>query len=168
LLLGGVAPRVVRRPGSPGHRVVENEAERAFWIRGGEESAHRSRLHRAEEDGALDAEVVEHRPDVVHPSLERRRLARPVGEPGATRVEEDEAGERRRPVVEGPLEGRLTLDLDVARVAVREDDVRRTCPVRRIGDRHVAALCVVELVANVHDQKSRPSRRQLQPRRSNP
>jgi hypothetical protein len=49
-------------------------------MRGGEESAHRSRLHRAEEDGALDAEVVEHRPNVVHPSLERRRLARPVGE----------------------------------------------------------------------------------------
>jgi hypothetical protein len=87
-----------------------------------------------------------------HASLERRRLARAIGQAGAAPVEEDEARERGDPVVEGPLERRLALDLDVAGEAVGEDDVRRPFPLGRVRDREVAALGVPELVARVHGE----------------
>ena len=63
-----------------------------------------------------------------------------MGETGATLLEANEAGERRKPL-EHAGEARLfPLVFDVRREARDNDDVERALPHDLIGDVHVAAL----------------------------
>jgi hypothetical protein len=162
LLLERLSPRVLRLPGPFGVCVEEDQAERAFRVGGREERAHRGRFDRAEQHRALRSGGVENGAHVVHPSFQRCRLARSVGQTGAAAVEEDEAREGRDPVVKRPLKRCLALDLDVACEAVGKDDVGRPFPIGRIRDREVAALRVPKLVPWIHaTQIPRSGKRRL-------
>jgi hypothetical protein len=62
---------------------------RPFGIRSGEERAKLAALRAAEQRGALRTDCLHHGADIVHLRLEREDT-RPVGEPGAALVEEDQ------------------------------------------------------------------------------
>jgi hypothetical protein len=90
-------------------------------------------------------DCVHHRPHVVHPRLERRDVARAIGEAGSAPVELDHPRESPQ-----PLEERLSLrllrrHLQVADEAVHEHEVDQAVADDAIGNRDVAALRVPDV-----------------------
>jgi hypothetical protein len=126
------------------NRVVQDQPERPLGIRRGEQQAHRRCLECSEQECRLRPDRLEHRAKVVHSRLERRRLAHPVGKAGAAPVEEHDARERREAIVEAPVVVGLELDLEIAREAMEEHEVRPGPVQGRVGDRDVAALRIAD------------------------
>jgi hypothetical protein len=126
----------------------------------------------AEQHRTLGAGRVEDGPEVVHASLQRRRLARPIGEPGAAAVEDDDPREHRGLLEEAAHERGLELDFDVPGKAVREQDIARTLADDRARDRYVAVSRVPDAIHVRHtksldlttrQRKRRPHRHRLLP-----
>ena len=95
----------------------------------------------------LGADVVEDRPKVVDPLLDRRQVvhADRVGQAGAALVEDDDTTERRQ-LVEQAGEGReVPHGVDVAEPLVDEDEVDRAVPEDLVGDMELAGACVARL-----------------------
>jgi len=105
-----------------------------------------------EERRALDTGGVHHRPDVVHPLLERRHAADAVGRPRAALVEADDPHAIRQ--LAEIVAGELFVELHRRKVeAAREDEVGRPRAEDAIGDVDLAALRVSGIGA-LHATKS--------------
>ncbi len=131
--------------------MIKDERPRAVGIGRGEEGAQLAALDAAEQHGAFRADGVEHGPDVVHLRLERQGT-RPVGEPHATLVEEDQAREGREPLEEAAHERMLPGVEDVSEEG-GEDEIDRSVAEHLVGDRHVAAARVANLRDRRHDSR---------------
>jgi hypothetical protein len=68
-------------------RAVQDERAHACRVGGGEQQAGRPALGAAEQDRTLHSGGVHHRPQAVHPRLDRRQVRNGVGEAGAALVE---------------------------------------------------------------------------------
>src|SRR5207244_5983102 len=84
-------------------------------------------------------------PQVIHPRLERRRLAHPVGEAGASPVEQDQAAEFAEALVKLHRVWILELAVEVPGEAVDVDEIDRPDAEHRVRDRDVAARGVTDL-----------------------
>ena len=106
-------------------------------IRRREEGAHGAALGETDHRGSFGARCIHHRPDVVHPRLERRRGRDRIGHAGAALVEMDQAGERSE-VFEPRTKGHRQIpgQLDVGARTWDEDDVEGAfaCDPVRDGD----------------------------------
>ena len=145
--LDGLAPGVVLRPGEPGAAIDEDERRGALRVGGREDEGHHRRADAGHQGGPFGADVVEDRPKVVDPLLDRRQVvdADRVGQAGATLVEDDDATERRQ-LVEQPGKGReVPHGIDVAEPLVDEDEVGRAVSEHLVGDVELAGARVARL-----------------------
>lgn len=126
-------------------RVEERERARPLRIGGRLERCHRATVMRTQEDSAGRADRIEHGTDVVHPRLERGKVAAEIGEAGPPLVEQDQSERLRELFVEAPPMRRLLAvnkvreivgDLEQIGLAVTDDLVR---------DRHAAAPGVANI-----------------------
>ncbi len=141
------ADRVVRRPASPCRAAHHHERPGPLGVGGREQRAHRPALGVAQDGGALHADVVHDGAHVVHAGLERREVVGldPVGEPDPPLVEEDQARERREPLVETLDRLDLRGGVEALHPAVDEDDVERPLAHDLVGDVDVTVLRVARL-----------------------
>ena len=125
-------PREVRSPDEARLPLEQHERDDAFGIRRCEQDRHGRAVDVPEQSRALDAGRVHHRPDVVHPLLERRHAADAVGRARAALVEADDPHAIRQ--LAEIVAGELLVELHRRKVeAAREDEVGR--PPRRRRDR---------------------------------
>jgi hypothetical protein len=146
-LLSGRRPRVVGAPQSLREDPEGGESGRAAGPGGREEEAQAASLRRAEDRRPLRSRSVEHRADVVHPLLERRKLAGrdAVRQAGAAPVEHYQSRERREAAEEPGERRHLPAVLDVRDPAVHVEKVERPFAYDLVGDVNVAALRVPRL-----------------------
>ncbi len=116
----------------------------------------------AEQGGALAADGVHHGAHVVHPLLERRHAADPVGGARAALVEADDAHPPGQLVEAGT--DRVVVELDRRKVeAHREDDVARAFAEDAVGDVDVAAPRVPGVRAHTLSRTTRSTSRRCIP-----
>src|SRR6185312_5787687 len=122
----------------------EQQGLSAFGIRRREEHRQWAAFGHADQSGALGADLVHDRANVVHALLERadRNV---VGEAHSALVEHDQARERGKAVVEAPDAGLVAKHLQVREGAVDEDDVERALANGVIGDVDIATSRVADL-----------------------
>ena len=137
----GPALRIVGGLEPPRARPVEDQADAALGVGGGEQRRHRTALRGAEQDRALGADGVHHRQHVVHPLLERLRGRDGVRQPAAALVEHDQPAERGDPAQE--VRGRRVLPvlLDVRQPLRHQDHVDVAFANDLVGDAQLAGSC---------------------------
>jgi hypothetical protein len=96
--VGSNTPQVVRRSGQPRPRVAEDERLGPVRVRRREQDGHRPAVVHTDERGLGRTDGVEHREQIGHPVLDRRRVVEVdrVGPTASALVEGDEPGERRQ------------------------------------------------------------------------
>ena len=125
----------------------EDEALDTLGIARGEERANVRTRRDAHERRPTHADVIENRSDVVHPRLERD-VARTVGEPGPSRIEQNDTHVCRETLEEG---AGMAAQPDRQEVRDLRGEHERLWPLADdlIGDRDPTGACVVN-VWDVH------------------
>ena len=142
-------PRIVRASRSAHGRFEENEPGCALRVRSREQERGPRPLMPGPQHRALRTGCVHHGPHIIHPRLECRSLTNAVGKAGATLVEHQQAREDRQPGGV-PYDQRLIPGgQQVAGHAAKPDHVDWAVADYLIGDRDVAASCVLD-VRNFH------------------
>jgi hypothetical protein len=126
---------------------VEDEALRAIGIRSGKQHAGRRGLRKAQQRRPLAADRVDRRSHVVHPRLDRE-TARPVGEPDAAQVHDDQPPSFSEAAAEPGEPGELPERVEV-RVKRKQHEVARPVADDLVRDGDVAAAGVAD-VRNLH------------------
>ena len=114
----------------------QDQGTDAFGIRCGIEHAHRSRSADTHERGPFRTGGIAHRPNIVHPLLQRRQLGEGDGirEARTPLVEDDQAAERRKPLVIASRHRRVPEELEVGQPVRHEDQIRRAVADDAVGD----------------------------------
>jgi hypothetical protein len=110
-----------------------------------EQRCHHGGVASTDEDGFLGADRIQDGDDVVHLLLEGRQCDSPVGEPGASSVELDEASDSRE-AFQVAAGGRVfPYDFDVRVRAPDEEDVGWAVADFLVGEVDVAVVGVADL-----------------------
>jgi len=126
-------------------RVEESERARPLRIGGRVERRHRAAVVRAQEDCARGTGRVEDGADVVHPRLERGKLAAEVGETRPPLVEQDQAERTGQPFEELPPVRRLPAVHEVREVVRDVDQIGRAVADDLVRDRDAAPFRVADV-----------------------
>ena len=123
------------------------ERKRGRLLRVGrrEQGRHQAALVRTEDQRPLRADRAHHRTHVLHPRLQRRKRAAPVGQTRAALVEQDQPKRLGQPLVERPPVPGLPPVDEVRAVVGDEDEVPLALAHDLVGDRHPAAPHIPDL-----------------------
>ena len=123
-----------RAPHEAGCGLVEHEAGCSLWVGGSEERAERAPVPDRIEDGTSRSRFIHHRPDVVHPRLERGHAVDWVRHPCPSLVEDDQSSQPREAVKERAHRRVFPAQLDVVRPTWHVDEVGRSVADDLVGD----------------------------------
>ena len=134
--LEGLAPRVILGPGESSAAVDEDERRRPLRVGRGENEGHDRGADPRHEGRSLGADLVEDRPDVVDPLLDRGKASTAIGSDSPvprlsktmTRLNDASWFSRRA------RGGNVPHGIDVAEPLVDEDEVDRAVAEDLVGD----------------------------------
>jgi hypothetical protein len=110
-----------------------------------EQTCHRATFGGAKKIGALDANSVHHRADIVGVLFKCRHPDGPVGQPGTALVESNQATEAAEPLVEERAARNLPIEIKVRHRPRRHDYIDRPFAPHLVGDQHIVTAGVLRL-----------------------
>jgi hypothetical protein len=119
--------------------------ERVHALRIGcrEEARHRAAFGSAKNVCAFDADCVHHRANVVGALFEGGHFHGPIGKPGASLVESDQAAKSAEPLEEERTARNLPVEIEVRHGSWRHDQVDGTVARDLVGDQHIVTTGVL-------------------------
>ena len=144
-LLLGRGPWVVGRTHTLQPRVEEDEASTTVRVGRCKEHADARARRTCPQNGAVRADRVHDRADVIHGGLRRLHFSHPIRETRAPLVEHEYAAAVGEPLDVSHEERLVPRRDQIACNAAHEHDIRRTRAYDLIRDRDVAATCVAHV-----------------------
>ncbi len=145
VLFLGPAPGIIGCPHPARETAADDDCRGPFRVRRREQDGHRRALGQAEQSSALRPDRVHDGANVVHPGLQRRRAAHPVGHAGSALVEANQPARGRQPLEERDKTLHPPGDLDVSDEPGNEDEIERSSARHLVRDVDIPALRVMGL-----------------------
>ena len=126
--------------------VEQHQCSRALGIGGCVQGGHPASLLPSEHDGVRYASRIEHRPQVLHPRLQRRKLRPMIGQARAALVEQDQPKRAREPLIERTPTRRLPAVHEIRHEVRHIDEIDLALTHNLIRDRDTAVARVPDLL----------------------
>lgn len=123
---------------------IQDERARAAGISGREQNRHGSAFRGAKQGGALAADRIHHRAQVIHARFQRREMVciDAITQAGPALVEHDQARERGEPGHQMAEAGIFPVRIEIGNESGNENQIERSVADDLIGNADVAALGV--------------------------